>query len=236
MPSYNRILLKLSGEAFKGSREYGIDPEFLLSLAEELKVCQEKGVQLAIVIGGGNIFRGEAAESNGMDRVIADYSGMLATVMNALALQDALRKKGVDSRVQTAIEMREIAEPFILSKAIRHLKKGRIVIFAAGTGNPYFTTDTAAALRAAEIKADLVCKATQVDGVYDSDPKLNPDAKKYEDITYMSVIKNKLKVMDTTALSLCMDNKIPIVVFSISNKTNIKKLIEGEKVGTYIGE
>ncbi len=232
---YRRILLKLSGEAFKGEREYGIDPKFLVYIANELKEGHSLGVQIGIVIGGGNIFRGVAAAANGMDRVTADYTGMLATVMNALALQDALTKVGVESRVQTSIEMKEVAEPFILRKALRHFEKGRIVIFAAGTGNPFFTTDTTAALRAAEIRADILMKATKVDGVYDSDPILNPNAVKYQNVPHMDVIKNKLKVMDSTALSLSMDNKLPIVVFSLMVEGNIKRVLEGENIGTCIG-
>lgn len=233
--SYKRVLLKLSGEAFKGDREYGIDPKFLVYLAEELKQGQALGVQIGIVIGGGNIFRGVAAAANGMDRVTADYTGMLATVMNALALQDALTKVGMETRVQTSIEMKEVAEPFLLRKALRHLEKGRIVIFAGGTGNPYFTTDTTAALRAAEIRAEVLLKATKVDGVYDSDPVLNPAAVKYTEVSHMDVLKKKLKVMDSTALSLSMDNKLPIRVFSLMEKGNIKRILMGEPVGTCIG-
>lgn len=234
-PKYKRILLKLSGEAFKGDREYGIDPQFLVFIANELKAGIEMGVQIGLVIGGGNLFRGVAAAANGMDRVTADYSGMLATIMNALALQDALQKVGIDSRVQTAIEMKSVAEPFILRKAIRHLDKGRIVIFAGGTGNPYFTTDTTAALRAAEIDADAIFKATQVDGVYDSDPKKNPSAKRFETLSYMDVIKQRLTIMDSTALSLSMDNEIPIIVFRIQKEGNIKRILSGEKIGSAIG-
>lgn len=232
---YKRVLLKLSGEAFKGKREYGIDPEFLLTIAKDLKAGYELGVQIGIVIGAGNIFRGVAAAANGMDRVTADYSGMLATVMNALALQDALKKAGVDSRVQTAIEMRAIAEPFVLFRALRHFDKGRIVIFAGGTGNPFFTTDTAAALRAAEISAEVILKATKVDGVYDSDPVKNPKAIRYQDMNFMDVLNGQLKVMDSTALSLSMDNKIPIIVFDINGKNNIVRILKGEKIGTIIG-
>ncbi len=234
-PKYKRVLLKLSGEAFKGEREYGIDPKFLLYMANELKDAQLLGIQLGIVIGGGNIFRGVAGAANGMDRITADYAGMLATVMNALALQDALGKAGVESRVQTSIEMREIAEPFIIGKANRHLEKNRMVIFACGTGNPFFTTDTTASLRAAEIKADAIFKATKVDGVYDSDPVKNPNAIKYKSITHMDVIKNKLNVMDTTALSLSMDNKIPIIVFNLKVPGNLRKALLGNHIGTTIG-
>ncbi len=235
-PKYKRILLKLSGEAFKGNREYGIEPEFINYIATEIHEGYKLKTQIAIVIGGGNIFRGLSASANGMDRVTADYTGMLATVMNALALQDALKKKGIDTRVQSAIEIKEVAEPFILSKAIRHLEKERIVIFAGGTGNPYFTTDTTAALRAAEINADTILKATKVNGVYDSDPVNNPEAKQYQDINYIDVLNKKLKVMDSTALSLSMDNNIPIVVFNLNEKNNIKKALLGEKIGTHIGE
>ena len=232
---YKRVLLKLSGEAFKGEREYGIDPVFLKFIAQEIRDGLESGVQISIVIGGGNIFRGEAAAENGMDRVTADYSGMLATIMNALALQDALIQAGVDSRVQTAFEMKRMAEPFILRRALRHLEKNRIVIFAGGTGNPYFTTDTTAALRAAEIDACAIFKATKVDGVYDADPVKNPDAQLFKSLSYMSVIQKKLKVMDTTALSLSMDNNIPIVVFNIHETGNIRGILEGKLIGTRIG-
>jgi len=232
---FKRILIKLSGEAFKGDREYGIDPKFLVYIANELKEGHALGVQIGVVIGGGNIFRGVAAAANGMDRITADYTGMLATVMNALALQDALNKVGVETRVQTSIEMRAVAEPYILRKAIRHLEKGRVVIFAAGTGNPYFTTDTTAALRAAEIRAEALLKATKVDGVYDSDPVLNSNAVKYDTVSHMDVIKNNLKVMDSTAVSLSMDNKIPIVVFSLLEKGHIKRVLSGEPIGTRIG-
>lgn len=233
-PVYNRILLKLSGEAFKGDREYGIDPQFLRFIADEIKDGLRLGVQIGIVIGGGNIFRGVAAAANGMDRVTADYTGMLATVMNGLALQDALQKVGIECRLQTSIEMREIAEPFILGKALRHFEKGRVVIFSGGTGNPYFTTDTTAALRAAEIKADAIFKATKVDGVYDSDPELNPEAVRYETLNHLDVLTHNLKVMDSTALSLSMDNNIPIVVYRMSEPGNFKRVLMGEAVGTCI--
>ncbi len=233
-PKYKRILLKLSGEAFKGEREYGIDPKFLVYLANEIKSVHDQGFEIAIVNGGGNIFRGSAAAMNGMDRVIGDYSGMLATIMNALALQDALTKVGVDSRVQTSIEMRQIAEQFILNRALRHLKKGRIVIFAGGTGNPFFSTDTTAALRAAEIGADLILKATKVDGVYDSDPVKNPNAIKYKELAYMDLIKNRLGVMDSTALSLSMDQNIPIIVFNLKKQGNLERVLFGEDLGTKI--
>lgn len=232
---YKRILLKLSGEAFKGDREYGIDPAFLVYVANEIKSAHEAGVQMGIVIGGGNIFRGVAAAENGMDRVTADYSGMLATIMNALAMQDALKKVNVDSRVQTSIEMKEVAEPFILRKAIRHFDKHRVVIFAGGTGNPFFTTDTAAALRAAEINADAIFKATKVDGVYSADPVQDKSAIKFEKLTYMDVLKKELKVMDTTALSLSMDNDIPIVVFDLATQGNLSKVLDGQRIGTVIG-
>ena len=232
---YKRILLKLSGEAFKGERDYGIDPKFLVYLAHEIKLGYELDIEMGIVIGGGNIFRGLSASANGMNRVTADYTGMLATVMNALALQDALKKVGIESRVQSAIEMREIAEPFILHRSMRHLNKGRIVIFAAGTGNPYFTTDTTAALRAAEIEANIIFKATKVDGVYDKDPFLNKDAKKFNKISYIDVLQKGLKVMDSTALSLSMDNNIPILVFNLAKNNNIQDAILGKNIGTLIG-
>lgn len=232
---YKRILLKMSGEAFKGDREYGIDPQFLRYVANEIKDAMTMSVQIGIVIGGGNIFRGIAGAANGMERVTADYTGMLATVMNALALQDALSKVDVDSRVQTAIEMREVAEPFVLRRAIRHMEKNRVVIFAGGTGNPYFTTDTTAALRAAEIRADAIFKATKVDGVYDEDPATHPDALKYDTIDHIDVLNRQLRVMDSTALSLSMDNHIPIMVFNLTEKGNIRKILSGEKIGTCIG-
>jgi len=232
---YSRVLIKLSGEAFKGCREYGIDPQFLVYLANEIKLGFDENVQLGIVIGGGNIFRGLAASENGMDRVTADFSGMLATIMNALALQDALSKVGVPSRVQSALEIKEIAEPFILTKSIRHLEKGRVVIFAGGTGNPFFTTDTTAALRAAEINADAIFKATKVDGVYDKDPMKHDDAVRFQRLSYIDVLNNQLKVMDSTALSLSMDNQIPIVVFDIAKPGNICEALKGHDVGTTIG-
>ena len=231
---YSRILLKLSGEVFAGSRKYGIDPTTLKFLSLEVKKVFDLGLQIALVIGGGNIFRGTAASANGMDRVAADYSGMLATVMNALAFQAALEKEGIPCRVQTAISMKAIAEPYIKLKAIRHLEKSRVVIFAAGTGNPYFTTDTTAALRAAEITADALFKATKVDGIFDKDPVLSEDAKMFQEISYMDVLKKQLKVMDSTAISLCMDNNIPLVVFNINTADNIKKVILGQKIGTTV--
>lgn len=230
---YKRILLKISGEVLTGERKYGIDPSVIKKIAEEIKEVKDLGVEIAIVIGGGNIFRGVAASSKGMDRASADYMGMLATVLNALALQDALEKLGVHTRVQTAIEMKEIAEPYIRRKAIRHLEKGRVVIFGAGTGNPYFTTDTTASLRAMEIGADVILKATKVNGIYDKDPMIHKDAKKFDELTYLDVLKKGIKVMDTTAISLSMDNQIPIVVFNLK-KGNIKKIIMGEKIGTKV--
>ncbi len=233
--TYKRILLKLSGEAFKGHREYGIDPQFLQYLANEIRDGYELGVQIGIVIGGGNIFRGMAAAANGMNRVTADYTGMLATVMNALALQDALKKTHVESRVQTSIEMQQIAEPFILLRALRHFEKGRIVIFSGGTGNPFFTTDTTAALRAAEIQAEAILKATKVDGVFDSDPIQNPNARRFETLSHIDALNKQLKVMDSTALSLSMDNNIPIIVFNLNIKGDFKRILLGETVGTTIG-
>lgn len=231
---YSRILLKISGEVLSGEKEYGIDPKVIQQIAEEIKEVKRLGAEMAIVIGGGNIFRGVASSSKGMDRVSADYMGMLATVLNALALQDALEKIGVQTRVQTAIEMRELAEPYIRRKAIRHLEKGRVVIFAAGTGNPYFTTDTTASLRAMEIGASVILKGTKVDGVYDSDPLRNPKAKKFEELTYLEVLKKQLKVMDATAISLCMDHQIPIIVFNLRRKGNIKRVVLGERIGTRV--
>jgi uridylate kinase len=218
MLKYRRVLLKLSGEALMGTKGYGIDPDVILGIAPEIKHIVEQGLELAIVVGGGNIFRGLAGSATGMDRSTADYMGMLATVMNSLALQDALEKLDVSTRVLSAIEMKEIAEPFIKRRAVRHLQKGRVVIFAAGTGNPFFTTDTAAALRAAEIGADVLLKATKVDGVYDSDPMKNPDAVRYEALTYKQVLDQELKVMDATAFSLCKETKIPIIVDILAHK------------------
>jgi uridylate kinase len=233
-PRYKRILLKLSGEVFGGKQKYGIDLEVLTVLAREIKSVKELGVTVAIVVGGGNIFRGVAGAVKGIDRATGDYMGMLATVINSLALQDALEREGVPSRVQTAIEMRSIAEPFIRRRAMRHMEKGRVVILAAGTGNPYFSTDTTAALRAAELDADVILKATKVDGVYDKDPMQFPNAKKFKKITHMEMIQKRLKVMDSTAASLCMENKIPIVVLSITNVGNIKKAVLGKEVGTLV--
>jgi uridylate kinase len=231
---YKRILLKISGEVLTGEGDYGIDPAVIQQIAREIKEVKNLGVEVAVVIGGGNIFRGMAASAQGMDRVSADYIGMLATVMNGLALQDALEKLNVQTRVQTAIEMREIAEPFIRRRAIRHLEKGRAVIFAGGTGNPYFTTDTTASLRAMEIGAEVILKATKVDGVYDSDPLVNRNARKFDELTYLDVLKKQLKVMDSTAISLCMDHQIPIIVFNLKKKGNIKRAVLGEKVGTKV--
>jgi uridylate kinase len=233
-PCYKRILLKLSGEALAGQQGYGIDPEVIGGIAAEIRDVIELGVQVAVVIGGGNIFRGVAAASRGMDRASADYMGMLATVMNSLALQDALEKVGVATRVQSAIEMQEIAEPYIRRRAVRHLEKGRVVIFGAGTGNPYFTTDTAASLRAMEINADVILKATKVDGIYTADPNKDKDAVKYTSLTYLDVLKLGLQVMDATATSLCMDNNLPIVVFDLTARGNIQKVILGEAIGTIV--
>ncbi|MBI5025216.1 MAG: UMP kinase [Nitrospirae bacterium] len=233
-PRYKRVLLKLSGEALMGDKSYGIDQKVVKFIADELKDILPLGVQVAIVIGGGNIFRGLEASAEGMERTSADYMGMLATVLNALALQDALEKRGVATRVQSAIEMQELAEPYIRRRAIRHLEKGRVVIFAAGTGNPYFTTDTAAALRAMEIDADVILKGTRVDGVYNMDPLKVPGAKKFSEISYMDVIKKGLQVMDSTAVTLCMDNSLPIIVFNLKGKGNIRKVLEGKKIGTLV--
>jgi len=231
---YQRVLLKISGEVLAGEAVYGIDRNMIQQIAQEIKEVKKNGTEVAIVIGGGNIFRGLAEGSKGMDRASADYIGMLATIMNAIALQDALEKIHVHTRVQTAIEMREIAEPYIRRRAIRHLEKGRVVIFAAGTGSPYFTTDTAASLRANEIGAEVILKATKVNGVYDADPLLNRRAKKYDELTYIDVLKKQLKVMDATAISLCMDHQIPIIVFSLKEKGNIKRAALGEKIGTKV--
>jgi uridylate kinase len=233
-PAYKRILLKLSGEALMGSHAYGIDPAVATQIARDIAEIQSMGVETAIVIGGGNIFRGVAASARGMDRATADYMGMLATVINALALQDALEQQGVNTRVVTAIEMRAVAEPFIRRRAIRHLEKGRVVVFGAGTGNPYFSTDTAAALRAMEIKADVILKATKVDGIYDADPMVKPNATRFEQISYLQVLEQGLKVMDATAISLCMDNRLPIVVFNLRTAGNIKRAISGEPIGSLV--
>jgi uridylate kinase len=234
-PIYSRVLLKLSGEALMGEQQFGIDPAVTTRIARDVGDIGRLGVQVAIVIGGGNIFRGVAASVRGMDRATADYMGMLATVINGLALQDALEQQNILTRVVTAIEMRAVAEPFIRRRAIRHLEKGRVVIFAAGTGNPYFTTDTAAALRAMEIKADVILKGTKVDGIYTADPMLHPDATKYDAISYLQVLERQLKVMDATAISLCMDNKLPIVVFNLLEAGNIRRVVLGDAVGTTVG-
>ncbi len=231
---FTRVLLKLSGEALMGDAGYGIDPAVLKSISEQVYTVSKAGAEIAIVVGGGNIFRGLAASAKGMDRAQADYMGMLATVMNALALQDALEREGVFTRVMSAIEMQAVAEPYIRRRAIRHMEKGRVVIFAAGTGNPYFTTDTTAALRALEIGADCLMKATKVDGVYDSDPMKNSHAVKYTELTYLDVLNKGLKVMDTTAISLCMDNGLPIIVFNMETDGNIERVLSGERVGTIV--
>ena len=233
-PSYKRIMLKLSGEALAGQQGYGIDPDIIMGIAREIRGVVDLGVQLAIVIGGGNIFRGLAASSAGMDRASADYMGMLATVMNSLALQDALEKAGVITRVQSAIEMQAIAEPYIRRRAVRHLEKGRVVIFGAGTGNPFFTTDTAASLRAIEIGAEIILKATKVDGVYNADPAKDKNAVKYDQLSYLDVLKQGLEVMDSTATSLCMDNNLPIIVFDLTTSGNIQRVVCGEQIGTVV--
>jgi len=233
-PQFKRIVLKLSGEALMGDQSFGISPEVIKYVAEEIRSTFDLGVEIAVVVGGGNIFRGVAASSYGMDRVSADYMGMLATVINCLALQDALEEKGVATRVQTAISMHAVAEPYIRRRAIHHIEKGRVILFAAGTGNPYFTTDTAAVLRAKEIHAEILLKATKVDGIYDSDPVKNKDAKFIEKISYREVLEKQLNVMDMTAISLAMDNQLPLVVFNLKTKGNIRKFICGEDVGTRI--
>jgi len=226
--------LKLSGEILMGEQDYGISSAMINRISSEIEEINEAGVEVAVVMGGGNIFRGISQERQGMDRSTADYMGMLATVINCLAMQDALEKNGIQSRVQSAIEMREVAEPFVRRRATRHLEKGRVVIFAAGTGNPYFTTDTAASLRAKEINAEVLLKATKVDGVYDSDPEINPNAKKYSELVYIDLLKDHLRVMDATAISLCMDNDLPIIIFDLYKKGNIKKAIWGNKIGTLV--
>jgi uridylate kinase len=233
-PAYTRVLLKLSGEALMGDEPYGIDPAVATQIARDIGEIQALGVQVAVVIGGGNLFRGLAASARGMDRATADYMGMLATVINALALQDALEKLDVSTRVAAAIEMRAVAEPFIRRRAIRHLEKGRVVIFAAGTGNPYFTTDTAAALRAMEMRAEVILKGTKVDGIFTADPMIDKTAERYESISYLQVIERSLKVMDATAITLCMDNKLPIVVFNLKTPGNIRRVIMGEAIGTTV--
>jgi len=231
---FRRVLLKLSGEALMGTAGYGIDPNVLDSLAKQIRIVQEHDVEIAVVVGGGNIFRGIAASAKGMDRAQADYIGMLATVMNALALQEALERNDVFTRVMSAIDMQQVAEPYIRRRAIRHLEKKRVVIFAAGTGNPYFTTDTTAALRALEISAECIMKATKVDGIYDADPKTHPDAVKFDELTYIEVLRRNLQVMDSTAISLCMDNQLPILVFNMETDGNIQRALSGAKVGTIV--
>ena len=233
-PVFKRIVLKLTGESLQGEQGYGIDLKVARSVAKQIKEVKDLGVDLACVIGGGNIFRGLQAARGGMDRSTADYIGMLATVINSMVLQDALEQEGVFTRVQTAIDIRQLAEPYIRRRAIRHLEKNRVVIFAGGTGNPYFTTDTTAALRAIEIGADVILKATKVDGVYSSDPKLNPRAKKFDKLRYMDVLKKKLQVMDATAISLCMDHNLPIIVFNLARTGNIKRVVLGEHIGTQV--
>ncbi len=232
--AYKRILLKLSGEALMGNRDYGIDPKRLAEYAEDIKEIVEKDIEVAVVIGGGNIFRGVAGASNGMDRVQADYMGMLATVINGLALQSALEDADVQTRLQTAIKIEAIAEPYIKRKAVRHLEKGRVVIFGAGTGNPFFTTDSAAVLRAIEVNADVILKGTRVDGVYDSDPEKNKDAVKFNNITFVDVLKKGLKIMDTTAFTLSQENNLPIIVFDMNTRGNLLKVISGENIGTVV--
>ncbi|GAP94655.1 UMP kinase [Leptolyngbya sp. NIES-2104] len=233
--TYRRILLKLSGEALMGELSYGIDPAVVHGIAEEVAELVNEGIQVAIVVGGGNIFRGIKGAAAGMERATADYIGMIATVMNAMTLQDALEQIGIQTRVQTAIAMQEVAEPYIRRRAIRHLEKGRVVVFGAGSGNPFFTTDTTAALRAAEINAEVLFKATKVDGVYDSDPKKNPEAKRFQSLTYSHVLMQDLQVMDSTAIALCKDNDIPIIVFDLSVRGNVKRAVTGESIGTIVG-
>ncbi|BAS55946.1 MULTISPECIES: UMP kinase [Leptolyngbya] len=233
--TYRRILLKLSGEALMGELSYGVDPAVVHGIAEEVAELVNEGIEVAIVVGGGNIFRGMMGAAAGMERATADYIGMIATVMNAMTLQDALERIGIPTRVQTAIAMQEVAEPYIRRRAIRHLEKGRVVVFGAGSGNPFFTTDTTASLRAAEINAEVLFKATKVDGVYDSDPKKNPDAKRFKSLTYSHVLQQDLKVMDSTAIALCKDNDIPIIVFDLSVRGNIKRAVAGESIGTIVG-
>ena len=232
---YKRVLLKLSGEALMGNLGYGIDPSVVEGIAGEIAEVVALGVQIAVVVGGGNIFRGVKASASGMDRATADYIGMIATVMNSLTLQDSLERNGVQTRVQTAIAMQEVAEPYIRRRAIRHLEKGRVVIFGAGSGNPFFTTDTTAALRAAEIDAEVIFKATKVDGVYDADPHLNPNAKRYQSLTYGHVLAQDLRVMDSTAIALCKENNIPILVFDLTVRGNIRRAVIGESIGTLVG-
>ena len=235
-PAFKRILVKLSGEALLGDQPFGVDRAVAESLALQIREIHGLGLEIAVVVGGGNIFRGISDSAQGMDRVSADHMGMLATVINALALQDALERAGVFTRVLSAIEMREVAEPFIRRRAIRHMEKGRVVIFAGGTGNPYFSTDTAAALRAMEVKAEIILKGTKVDGIYDADPVKLPGARKFDRLTYFDVLQKGLKVMDTTAISLCMDNRLPIIVYDVRRKGNLRRIVLGEKVGTIVKE
>ena len=235
-PRYRRVLLKLSGEALMGSRPFGLEFEVIRAIAEQVRDVHALGVQVAMVIGGGNIYRGLAGSSSGIDRVTGDYMGMLATVINSLAVQDALERLDVHTRVLSAIEIRQVAEPYIRRRAMRHLEKGRVIIIAAGTGNPYFTTDSAAALRAMEVKAEVILKATQVDGIYSADPKKEPKARKFEQITYLEVLEKGLKVMDATAISLCMDNRVPIIVFNLGTRGNIMRAVMGEKIGSIVKE
>lgn len=234
-PRYRRVVLKISGEALAGNQGFGLQHDMLVSVAKQVTEIRDMGIEVSLVVGGGNLWRGITGSAQGMDRSQADYMGMLATVMNALALQDALEKAGSDTRVLSAIEMRQVAEPYIRRRAIRHLEKGRIVIFAAGTGNPYFSTDTTAALRAAEIEADVILMAKRVDGVYDSDPLVNPDAQRFESLSYLEVLSRGLGVMDSTATSLCMDNNIPVIVFDLTKPGNIRRVVMGESIGTYVG-
>ncbi len=233
---YKRVLLKLSGESLMGNKKFGIDADMVMYYAREIKDAREAGIQVAVVIGGGNIFRGIQSQKNGIDRVQGDYMGMLATVINSMALQSALEKMGIYTRLLSAIEMKEVAEPFIKRRAVRHLEKGRIVIFGAGTGNPYFTTDTAAALRATEIECDVILKGTRVDGIYDADPEKNPKAKKFDRITYQEALRRKLNVMDLTAFTLCQENHLPIIVYNANQKGNLRKLLNGKKIGTVVSD
>ncbi|HKN46776.1 MAG TPA: UMP kinase [Candidatus Polarisedimenticolia bacterium] len=235
-PKYRRILLKLSGEALMGSRPFGLEPDVVRRIAEEVREVHGLGVEVAMVIGGGNIYRGLSAEDRGIDRVTGDHMGMLATVINSLAVQDALEQLEVHTRVLSAIEIRQVAEPYIRRRALRHLEKGRVIIIAAGTGNPYFTTDSAAALRAMEVKAEVLLKATQVDGVYSADPRKEPGARRFEEITYLQVLEKGLKVMDATAISLCMDNRVPIIVFNLAARGNIRRVVMGERIGSIVKE
>jgi len=235
-PGFNRVLLKLSGEALLGEKSFGIDRDFTDYIAHEIRSVHTLGIQLSVVVGGGNIFRGVSDNARGMDRVSADHMGMLATLINSLALQDAIERAGVASRVLSAVEIREVAEPYIRRRAIRHLEKGRVTILAAGTGNPYFSTDTAAALRAMEVKAEIILKGTKVDGIYDRDPEQHSDATRFDELSYFQVLQDGLKVMDTTAISLCMDNRLPIIVFDLKQAGNLKRIVTGEKIGTIVRE